>query len=389
MMWAGQSGVDTQAGLSPDDVAFARTVYPNGNIQTNYGSLQGTITKNGSPVLGAAVIVESTNGILAGGTVSLANGGYLLTSLPPGGYNVRVVPLDPSGASEWLIKGANINGTNFSPADTTFLPTTNTPVTLTANATNTLNVSVSNASPLYRIAWILQPVANPPVNYFLVPLPMTMTVGQSNFTVGVFSANLPASNAVLSITGDGLTLSSTNFYPGTLFGGLNGITVTLSIASNATPGLRTFQVTSQGTNRAYANGFLEIQPVIADYNFDGLDDVFQRKYFFPFTSANAAPFADPDGDGMNNYAENIAGTIPTNAASLFQATSLSFASTGSVVRWSSVTNKRYQVMWRTNLIAGSNWQSNGSPITALSSTAQFVDNTGTNGVRFYRVQVLP
>ena len=43
---------------------------------------------------------------------------------------------------------------------------------------------------------------------------------------------------------------------------------------------------------------------------------------------------------------------------------------------------------RTNLAAGA-WQSNGTAITAGGTNAQYLDTSGTNGIRFYRVQVLP
>src|SRR5258708_17649071 len=76
MLYAGQTGVDTQAGLSVDEVAFARTLYPSGSILSTLGNLKGTVTKSGSPVFGAAVILEGNNGNLAGGTVTLANGTY-------------------------------------------------------------------------------------------------------------------------------------------------------------------------------------------------------------------------------------------------------------------------------------------------------------------------
>ena len=157
-------------------------------------------------------------------------------------------------------------------------------------------------------------------------------------------------------------------------------------ASNATPGLRTFIVT-QGTNVAFANGFLEILPASLDYNFDGLDDEFQRTYFSPFTGTNAAPAADPDHDGFNNTAEFIAGTNPTNAASLLKMISASNAPSGTTVSWQSVAAKTYQVSSRTNLGAGA-WQNVGSPVTAGGATAQTVGATATNGYRFYRVQVL-
>jgi hypothetical protein len=387
MLWAGQGGVDTQAGLSLDELAFAYALYSSGNFQTNFATLQGTVSKNGSPILGAAVIIEGTNGNLTSGTLTLVNGAYLLQSLPPGSYNVRVFPLDPAGATRSLIKGANINGTNFNTADTSFLPTTNVPVSLSAGATNTLNLVVINAEPAFRITRILKPVANPPESFSANSLPIILSPGQSDYTIGVFSENLPTNNVSLTITGNGLTLTGSTVYSNNLFTGLSGMTVSVGVASNATPGLRTF-IYTQGTNVAYANGYLEISPTVSDYNFDGLDDVFQRQYFFPFTATNGSPDADPDGDGMNNFAESVAGTIPTNAASLLKMLNVVVAGNGTTSVWQSVVGKRYQVSANTNL-AISAWQNVGSVVTAAGTNSQILDTTATNTSRFYRVQVLP
>jgi hypothetical protein len=173
-----------------------------------------------------------------------------------------------------------------------------------------------------------------------------------------------------------------------VFAGLNGISLSISVASNATPGLRTF-IVQQGGNIAYANGFLVVQSPVMDYNFDGLDDLFQRKYFFPFTSTNAAPGADPDGDGFNNLAEYIAGTNPTDSSSFLKMLSATSAVNGTTVVWQSVPGKRYQVSTRTDLASGS-WQNIGSVVTAgAGATAQLLDGSAIGGTHFYRVQVLP
>jgi hypothetical protein len=386
LLWAGNTGVDTQAGLSPDEVAYGRTLYPSGSILSTLGNLKGTVTKDGSPILGAAVLIEGTNGNLIGGTVTLSDGSYRLNAISPGSYNVRVTPLEPISAFSWLIRGPDIANPDFNSADTSFLATSNTSVVLTAGTTNTLDLAVVNSEPAFRITQIRMPSATS-FNFAWVGLPASMTLGQSNFFIGVASETLPTSAASLTITGDGLTLGAPTFNANLGGSGLNFISVPISVASNATPGLRTFIVT-QGTNRAYANGYLEILPAVADYNFDGLDDSFQRKYFFPFTSTNAAPTADPDGDGMNNYAESVAGTIPTNAASLLKMQSVTVTNNGRVLRWQSVSGKRYQVSTRTNLLAGS-WQNIGAPVSAVSTTAQYLDTPITNGARFYRVQALP
>jgi hypothetical protein len=386
LLYDGSPGVDTQAGLSVDEIAFARSLYPASNTLSTLAGLKGTVTTNGGvPVFGAAVVVEATNGNLAGGTVTLTNGTYVLSALPPGAYNVRVVPLDPTSASGWLIQGPDISPA-FSAANTTFLPTGNTPVTLTAGTTNTLNLTVVSANPAFRITFIRQTTSDSG-SYAISGTPTFLSPGQSNYTIGVFSDSLPSSGATFSITGDGLTVGAPHYDAGDVFTGLNGISASISVSSNATPGLRSFTVT-QGTNRAYANGFFEVLPLIPDYNFDGLDDRFQRQYFFPFTQASAAPNADPDGDGMNNTKEYIAGTNPTNAASLLKITSITRAANGATVSWLSVTNRHYQLMSRTNAAAGT-WQNVGGVLTPTGATTSFLDTSGTNGLRVYRVEVLP
>jgi hypothetical protein len=377
--------VDSQAGLSVDEIAFARASYPASNILATLGAIQGTITKGGLPVLGAAVCLEDTHGNLAAAGISLSNGTYSLGAIPVGNYNVRVYPLDTNGATRFLIRGSDV-ANMYTNADVSFLPTGNNIVTLTAGATNTLNVAVTAGIPAFRITNIRRATSDP-FAYSIIGLPVTMTPGQSNYTIGVFSSNLPPNSASLTITGDGLTLGSPTYQPGNVFAGLNGISIPISVASNATPGLRTF-IVQLGSDFAYANGYLEILPTVPDYNFDGFTDLFQRQYFAPWTSTNAAPGADPDGDGFNNYAEFISGTNPTNALSLLKVQSVSTSVSGTLVTWQGSTGKHYQLMSRTNVASGT-WQNVGGVYTASNSVPQLLDVTATNGSRFYRVQALP
>jgi len=211
-----------------------------------------------------------------------------------------------------------------------------------------------------------------------------MGPGQSNYFIGVASTNLPTSGATLIVTGDGLTLGAPTFKTQS---GLNFISVPISVASDATPGLRSF-VVQLGNNIAYANGFLEIQPTVPDFNFDGLDDRFQRQYFPLFTAPEAGPNADPDWDAFNNRAEYISGTVPTNSLSLLKIESVTLTSSGSIVTWPSAPQKHYQV-WSRRDVANDSWRTVGSPITATNSSTQFTDVAATNSLRFYRLQALP
>ena len=275
MLFATDNGISLQAGLSPDDVAGARFIYPLG--ATNYGTIKGTITRNGNPLFGAAVYVQNSATNIVAGTVSLTNGTYEVSALLPGNYYIRVAPLDPTGASDFLASGNQIGSPAFSAADPYFLPTTNIESTVTANVTNTVNFSVISNAPAFRITEIRRATANPG-SFSWVSLGDAMRVGQSNYYIGVASANLPTSGATLTITGDGLTVGATDFDANAFGTGLNFMSVPISVSSNATPGLRSFVVT-QGANVAYANGYLDILPAVTDDNFDGLDDIFQRTYF--------------------------------------------------------------------------------------------------------------
>jgi hypothetical protein len=304
--------------------------------------------------------------------------------MPPGQYRVRVTPLDPAvaGNVSFLVRGRDI-APAYDSAGTGFLPSPPSPVTLTAGATATQSFAVTSGEPAFRITHIRAPSAVAE-SFSWSAYPVSLRPGQSNYFVGVASASLPTSDATLLITGDGLTLGAPVF---NTLSGSNFISVEISVASNATPGLRTF-VVQRGNDLAYANGFLEIQTPYPDFNFDGLDDRFQRQYFPLFTAPEAAPNADPDGDGFNNQAEYISGTVPTNSLSLLQIEGVTLSGGGSTLTWKSAPQKRYQV-WSRRDVAGDPWRTNGLPVTATNNLTQFTDVAATNAFRFYRIQALP
>jgi hypothetical protein len=330
------------------------------------------------------VFARDAAGNTVAGTVTDANGVYRLSPLPPGSYQLRAAPLDNTGQSSSLVRGADISST-YNGADTTFLPSTNHSVTLTANTTNTLNFSVIAGSPAFYIGRIRKP-ATSSGSYSIGATPAAMQAGDSNRFIGVFSETLPTSGATFGITGDGITLGSPTYQPGNVFVGLNGISIPISVASNATPGARDFIITQAG-NTAYASGFLEIKGALTDFNFDGFDDLFQRTNFALFTAPEAGPETDPDDDGMKNWAERIAGTNPTNAASVLKILGVGRTNSIATINWSSVSGKKYQPSYTTNL-AGS-WNNLGGHVTASGPTASVNDTAATNLSRSYRIEVLP
>jgi parallel beta-helix repeat protein len=103
-----------------------------------------------------------------------------------------------------------------------------------------------------------------------------------------------------------------------------------------------------------------------------------------------ADFVDSDGDGMNNWQEWIAGTNPTNAASVLTMSSpvTSPISKSVSVSWQSVTGKTYFLQRSTNLYSPAGFSTIQSNLTGQAGTTSFTDTTATNGNSFfYRVGV--
>lgn len=102
----------------------------------------------------------------------------------------------------------------------------------------------------------------------------------------------------------------------------------------------------------------------------------------------SADFSDPDGDGMNNYQESVAGTNPTNAASLLILYSPASSSNGVDVTWQSVNNRTYYLQSSTNPGSLSAFSALQSNIVGQAGTTVYTDTTATNGgPHFYRVGV--
>ena len=92
---------------------------------------------------------------------------------------------------------------------------------------------------------------------------------------------------------------------------------------------------------------------------------------------------DSDDDGMNDAQELIAGTFPTNAASVLD---IQFNPTGSAneLTWYGVSGRSYQLEY-TDVLA-SNWIPKGTVITGANAPITRLDINPTAG-RFYRIRV--
>jgi len=99
-----------------------------------------------------------------------------------------------------------------------------------------------------------------------------------------------------------------------------------------------------------------------------------------------ADYADSDSDGLNNWQEWIAGTIPTNSASVLALQAPATTNvTGITLTWQSVNTRTYYLQSSTNLPVFTSIQSN---LVGLAGSTSFTDSTATNGgPYFYRVGV--
>ena len=143
------------------------------------------------------------------------------------------------------------------------------------------------------------------------------------------------------------------------------------------------------TNTLAAGGTLNFTGnyTFLDVNHNGISDAWEMDYFGA-VATNRTQLTDTDHDGMSDYAEFIAGTNPTNAASRFYFTGETSAGNRLVqMQWTAVTNRLYQVNASSNLLSWlpvTGWlQASNNP--AMNYT---VTNAGGNA-HFYRVQVRP
>jgi hypothetical protein len=110
-----------------------------------------------------------------------------------------------------------------------------------------------------------------------------------------------------------------------------------------------------------------------------------------FGTINIDPDADPDGDGMSNAEEYIAGTSPTSRRESLQIVGQTVDSEGttSTLTWTSVATRSYRIQYAQNLDAPSTWTDSSlgliDPDGSLTTRHLSAPDAA---MRFFRIQAV-
>ena len=169
------------------------------------------------------------------------------------------------------------------------------------------------------------------------------------------------------------------------------------IITNAPPGEYTvtfgdvpyYQTPAPATNNLASGGLALFRGnyTFADANSNGIADAWETN-FFGVISTNRTRLTDSDGDGMSDYAEFIAGTDPTSAASKLQISSVTMLPGGYVkLSWQSAVGHAYRVLGSTNAVT---WAPVSGWIQATTAGTTFtLPPSGPGAPYLFRIEVQP
>ncbi len=139
---------------------------------------------------------------------------------------------------------------------------------------------------------------------------------------------------------------------------------------------------AEGWDENYAYGRIKATAALGDFDDDGLVDSWEMEQL---GSLGFSDTDDPDGDGMLNYQEYIAGTDPADPQSFFRVVSLSRTVEGIAVECLSDPSRSYQIFRGDDFLR---WEPIGELTPASGSTIRFIDTDLTPRFNVYRVEVL-
>jgi hypothetical protein len=200
-----------------------------------------------------------------------------------------------------------------------------------------------------------------------------IVAGYSNPPPNIFLFDrITGSNTILSLGSPGLSWNSWNSRP----------------AINSNGAVVLFQSWSSGLVSHDLNRVQDIFASAADSDGDGIPDFWMEYYFgHPIGRADDHSLAqdDADGDGMTNLQEFLAGTNPTDSASVFQTmiSPMMTATNSAVLSWPSSPGKSYRVQYKDNLTDPA-WLDVPGNVSFAGNRAYLIVPVDQPG-RFYRV----
>ena len=217
-------------------------------------------------------------------------------------------------------------------------------------------------------------------------------------TAGISQANGLAIKAALPLTGtitvtadyqylDGTSMAAPHVSGAVAFAAMNFPDET--VAQRIQRILTHVDVKSSLQGKVATNGRLNLQRIV-DTDSNGLPDWWEKTYFNQLTGSD--PNGDPDSDGQTNLREFLSGTSPADPRSALRVSSLvkAGAGGGSIVSWSSVPGRTYQV-FRADVLTGA-WVADlpNSQIAAADQTTLSYTDATAGGVsqRFYRIEII-
>ena len=117
---------------------------------------------------------------------------------------------------------------------------------------------------------------------------------------------------------------------------------------------------------------------------DGLPDSWEQ-YFFGGLAHNGT--GDADVDGVSDFAEYMADTNPTNAASALRITSLQLASEGNYIEWQGGTSAKQELQRGTRVDDSNAWTNIFTVLPPTPTSGSYTDVVTTNVMQLYRIRV--
>ena len=134
-------------------------------------------------------------------------------------------------------------------------------------------------------------------------------------------------------------------------------------------------------------GTSSVFKVFDDLDGDNMTDSWEFDWFGAINIASNSPATDWDNDLFPDYSEFVAGTNPTNPASLLELVDWApVPSQSNKLYWTSVATRWYDIERKTNLNAVS-WSVLVSNLPAQPPTNYWVDTSAPTNRAFYRVKV--